>query len=199
MKLPDSTELLKRFDTTALWLKLGLLAESIIPGMKRHVDPTGGCTGWFEDDGFDTEVAKFGRNESSRVTAFRMSWHQLAGIVRMLQLAFEGLPAFIMDEVGVGKTLQAIGFIAVLCHFREYYDKHADYPGEFSMYTCLLPIHQLRPNRRETFPNSFISVHTRSREWTDDVFHSWARENTLRSVHHHHPSRSHDPVAQRAL
>jgi hypothetical protein len=37
-----------------------------------------------------------------------------------------------MDGVGVGKTMQAVGLIACLAHYREHYKKHGKFPGKFS-------------------------------------------------------------------
>jgi hypothetical protein len=37
----------------------------------------------------------------------------------------------LMDGVGVGKTMQAVGLIACLAHYREHYRKHGKFPGKF--------------------------------------------------------------------
>jgi hypothetical protein len=49
----------------------------------------------------------------------------------MMHLNFQNLPILLMDDVGVGKTLQLVGFIALLTYFRAYYDEHGSFPGEF--------------------------------------------------------------------
>ena len=50
-------------------------------------------------------------------------WHQLVGIVKIVMQAFKGEPLMLMDEVGVGKTLQLVGAIATLTFFRDFYEK----------------------------------------------------------------------------
>lgn len=40
-------------------------------------------------------------------------WHQLVGILKMLTVLGEGKPVLVMDQVGIGKTMQAVGLLAM--------------------------------------------------------------------------------------
>jgi SNF2 family DNA or RNA helicase len=44
---------------------------------------------------------------------------------------FEKEPALLMDDVGLGKTIQVLGFYAFVSWFREYHKKQGKYPGCF--------------------------------------------------------------------
>jgi hypothetical protein len=55
-------------------------------------------------------------------------WHQLVGILRLIDRVLDGKSVMLMDGVRVGKTMQAVGLIACLTHYREHYKKH----GKFS-------------------------------------------------------------------
>ncbi|KAF8553378.1 hypothetical protein OG21DRAFT_1414420, partial [Imleria badia] len=61
------------------------------------------------------------------------NWHQLVVILRMLQCAFDGQPIMMMDGISIGKTLQAIRFIACLAYYRLYFTTHSHFPGHFSL------------------------------------------------------------------
>ncbi|KAG1863891.1 P-loop containing nucleoside triphosphate hydrolase protein [Suillus subluteus] len=47
-----------------------------------------------------------------------------------------GRPVMLMDGVGIGKTMQAVGLIACLAHYREHYRKHGKFPGKFAQRFC---------------------------------------------------------------
>ncbi|KAF7964787.1 hypothetical protein HWV62_2906 [Athelia sp. TMB] len=61
-------------------------------------------------------------------------WHQLIGILTLLEAAFENRHMLLMDDMGLGKTMQIAGLIAIITYFREYYDKNQCFPGAFSKY-----------------------------------------------------------------
>lgn len=62
----------------------------------------------------------------------RPHWHQLVGMAKMLDSLFDGKPLLLMDSVGLGKTMQVVGVMALLVYFREYKTHHGVYPGAFS-------------------------------------------------------------------
>jgi len=49
----------------------------------------------------------------------------------MLENVFDGKATLLMDGVGLGKTMQAVGTIACLSYYHEYYQQKGDYPGHF--------------------------------------------------------------------
>ena len=74
---------------------------------------------------------KLGEPETSAMTTegFALKWHQLVGVFRMLERAKASEPILLMDDVGLGKTVQVLAFFAVLAYYREYYEKYKRYPG----------------------------------------------------------------------
>ncbi|KAG2108174.1 uncharacterized protein F5147DRAFT_577082, partial [Suillus discolor] len=50
--------------------------------------------------------------------------HQLVSILRLVDTALDNELVMLMDEVGVGKTMHAVGLITCLGHYREHYRKH---------------------------------------------------------------------------
>lgn len=63
--------------------------------------------------------------------------HQLAGIHKILSNAFLGRGLLLMDEVGLGKTLQLIAAMIIMVAFREHFLKTGDFPGDFRTYPSL--------------------------------------------------------------
>jgi hypothetical protein len=60
-------------------------------------------------------------------------WHQLVGIAALLQRIFTDYSVLLMDEVGLGKTLQSYGVMALLVDYRRYFAKHGRFPGMFGV------------------------------------------------------------------
>lgn len=58
-------------------------------------------------------------------------WHQMLGAQEMLTAAFKGDSTLLMDEVGLGKTMQMVMVIALLDWFRQYWEQHKKFPGAF--------------------------------------------------------------------
>ncbi|CAL1698687.1 unnamed protein product [Somion occarium] len=104
------------------------LEEEGFPSFNEFIDENGVKTPW-------TDAAWFARpyveGENDGRVKLSPKWHQLIGIFKMLKNAFEGHPLMLMDEVGLGKTLQVIGVMAMLAHYRSFYAKHNEYPGWF--------------------------------------------------------------------
>ena len=55
----------------------------------------------------------------------------------MMNLAFIAEPVVLMDEVGLGKTLQIIAIVACLAYYRDYYHQKKYIPGAFSMFLAV--------------------------------------------------------------
>ncbi|KAG1837021.1 P-loop containing nucleoside triphosphate hydrolase protein [Suillus tomentosus] len=105
-----------------LWATLGL-PDKQIPFFNILQDPYGDCDPWTEDG--DTWL-----KENGEPLALR--WHQLVGLVKMVKNAFGGTPILLMDEVGLGKTIQVTALIAVLSFYREFYTMHHCFPGKIA-------------------------------------------------------------------
>ncbi|KAJ7571901.1 P-loop containing nucleoside triphosphate hydrolase protein, partial [Mycena floridula] len=109
--------------TDEMYTRLGL-PQKKIPLFNSLIHPKGaampGTAAW--------DVVK----EKDGLIPLTPHWHQIIGIYKMVSLAFEGKPVLLMDEVGLGKTLQLLGFICVMIYFREFYDKWGKFPGDFA-------------------------------------------------------------------
>jgi SNF2 family DNA or RNA helicase len=60
-----------------------------------------------------------------------LRWHQLVGVLKLVENAFLGRPVLLMDGVGLGKTIQVAAFIAFLTWYRDYFTAHGKFPGRF--------------------------------------------------------------------
>lgn len=107
-----------------LWDMFGVGKEQRVPMLNSFIDPDGIHDPWRHEDWFNsTDSAK---------DKFEPRWHQLVGILRLVENAFESRNSLNVDEVGVGKTLQVIAAIALIISLRHHYEHHHDYPGMFS-------------------------------------------------------------------
>ena len=68
---------------------------------------------------------------------FALRWHQLVGVVKMVECALTSRPLLIMDDVGLGKTLQVLAFFAVMAYYRSYHSEAKRYPGIWGAYLLL--------------------------------------------------------------
>ncbi|KAG1834958.1 P-loop containing nucleoside triphosphate hydrolase protein [Suillus subalutaceus] len=93
----------------ALWTILGL-PEKQIPFFNLFQDPYGNCDAWSEDG-------------QTWLKEMENLW---------LSNAFGGMPVLLMDEVGLGKTIQVTALIAVLSFYREFYTMHNCFPGKIA-------------------------------------------------------------------
>ncbi|TFY76434.1 hypothetical protein EWM64_g7578 [Hericium alpestre] len=84
-----------------LWAQLG---RTTLPFFNTTVDPEGVVTPW---------EAQAWAALSPAPVPFAPRWHQLAGILKILNNIITRQPTLNMDAVGLGKTLQAVGAIAV--------------------------------------------------------------------------------------
>ncbi|KAG2738555.1 hypothetical protein P692DRAFT_201730973 [Suillus brevipes Sb2] len=103
-----------------LWTILGI-PEQRLPFFNALQDPYGNHDPW-------TDKGEEWLKGSGEPLLLR--WHQLVGVAKMVQNAFSGTPILLMDEVGLGKTIQIIALIAILAFYREYYATHNCFPGK---------------------------------------------------------------------
>lgn len=61
----------------------------------------------------------------------RLRWHQKVGILRIFENKFAQKNMALGDEVGVGKTGQALATIAGSVQYEAFHAKHGRYPGKF--------------------------------------------------------------------
>jgi hypothetical protein len=139
----EGVEDLKEKSIDVLWNDLGIL-DQVLPFFNSYSDPDGIRNPWEHEELFRTPA---------NVVPFSPRWHQLIGILRLVQRAFEGEPMLLMDEVGIGKSLQVIAVPVVLAYFREFYDKHSRFPGAFGESRRLLSANHtnvavLHPSKR---------------------------------------------------
>jgi hypothetical protein len=109
-----------------LWEDLGM-PEKKLPFFQTRSDPDAAVDPWSEDG------QQWLDNPASPAQNLAPRWHQLVGILRLIDRVLDGRPVMLMDGVGVGKTMQAVGLIACLAHYREHYRKHGKFPGKFGM------------------------------------------------------------------
>ena len=131
----EGIEEFQHHSTDDLWAMLGR-PDKDLPWFNTHHDPDGIHNRW---DSRDDEWFADPKN----VVPLVPRWHQLVGILRMLQMAFARKPILLMDEVGVGKTFQVVGTITMLAYFRGFWKDKKDYPGAFGKYHLLLLISSL--------------------------------------------------------
>lgn len=124
----SGVEALDKLSEDELWERLGLAKQKHIPFFNVKLDPDGCLTPW---DNTAEAKAFF---ESDRALPLTLRHHQLVGIFRLLELGFDGQPVLLMDEVGLGKTIQVTGYLALLAYFRAYYERRNVFPGDFSTY-----------------------------------------------------------------
>ncbi|KAG1792547.1 P-loop containing nucleoside triphosphate hydrolase protein [Suillus variegatus] len=107
-----------------LWEYLGL-PEKRLPFFQTRSDPDAAIDPWSE------EGQRWLDDPTSLAQSLTPRWHQLVGILRLIDRFLDGKPVMLMDGVGVGKTMQAVGLIACLAHYKEHYRKHGKFPGKF--------------------------------------------------------------------
>lgn len=120
----EGVETWKKNTEADLWTFLGLSAARKIPLFNEFADPDSNLDPW---DSRHAGLFKTGEG----LIPLRPRWHQLVGVMKMLSDMFEGKTVLLMDEVGLGKTLQAVALICMVEFFRNYYKAHHTFPGEF--------------------------------------------------------------------
>ncbi|EGO04148.1 hypothetical protein SERLA73DRAFT_67867 [Serpula lacrymans var. lacrymans S7.3] len=112
-----------------LWWMLGLEQSHTLPHFQTKTDPTTTVKPW------SNEGQKW-LDKNQAAVALTPKWHQLVGIVKMMDKMLKGEPVLLIDEVSVGKMMQAIGVVACAAYFRNFYDTHGKFPGIFGQYKC---------------------------------------------------------------
>jgi hypothetical protein len=107
-----------------LWILLGLHSSKRLPDFNLDVD--------IDMHNYWTDSEYMAANQQ-KLRPLSPRWHQLVGIVKIVTQAFKGEPLMLMDQVGVGKTLQLVGAVVVLNFFRDFYKKSGRFPGTFGM------------------------------------------------------------------
>lgn len=123
----EGTEEFSKMTEAELWQFLGLELKCAIPALNPLIDPNGKVTPR------DPEGPAFFADEAN-TSRLQPRWHQLVGICKLMCNAFEKKPVLLMDEVGLGKTLEAAGFVAVTAYYRDYFREQGFFPGHFSKF-----------------------------------------------------------------
>lgn len=114
-----------------LWDMLGLPGKAL-PGFNTVEDPNGVVDPWSEEwKGF---VA------SRKGVPFGPRWHQLVGMVKLMRHVIRGRPLLLMDEVGVGKTMQIVGMLSLYPVYRQFWLKEGHFPGAFGTLSVFLKL-----------------------------------------------------------
>ncbi|KAH8069438.1 hypothetical protein BXZ70DRAFT_867509, partial [Cristinia sonorae] len=109
----------------ALCEELGIPIMDGVPhvvGFNKTMDPVGKLNPWQHEEEF---------NQLTTKVPVQLKWHQWVGVHKMVVNAFQGKPILLMDDVGVGKTIQVITAMVVLRNFHHYHTQHGKFPGAF--------------------------------------------------------------------
>lgn len=126
----EGTEEMHGFTGEELYKKLGIPGGQI-PFFNTSYDPQGLHDPWTD------EGRKWLETHGKPLA---LHWYQIVGVLKMERNAFANRPVLIMDEVGLGKTIQVAAFIAVMTYYREHFTKHGSFPGEFKIKTGKYPV-----------------------------------------------------------
>ncbi|KAG1717668.1 P-loop containing nucleoside triphosphate hydrolase protein, partial [Suillus occidentalis] len=140
-----------------LWEHLGL-SEKKLPFFQARSDPDAAIDPWSE------EGQQWLDNPTSPTQKLAPRWHQLVGILRLIDRVLDCEPVMLMDGVGVGKTMQAVGLIACLAHYREHYRKHGKFPGKFAQ-----RIHKKTGGNIPDLPVVIMSPPNLQHQWMSEI------------------------------
>ncbi|KAH7917293.1 hypothetical protein BV22DRAFT_1026655 [Leucogyrophana mollusca] len=119
----EGVEHLKDLTLNDLWRKLGLPTDALVFFQER-TDPTATIDPW-TPEGIEW------LQTNPLAEALMPRWHQLVSILFLVDCMLKGNPVLLMDEVGVGKTMQAIGLIAIRAFFYDHFASKGKFPGIF--------------------------------------------------------------------
>ncbi|KAG2063373.1 hypothetical protein BDR04DRAFT_1038198 [Suillus decipiens] len=120
-----------QFSVDDLWQQLGFQQSKQLPFFQTHTDPNGVVCPW-------SEVGQAWLDDPlNDAPVLTPHWHQLVGMLKMVDRALLGEPVMLMDGVGIGKTMQAVGVIACLAHYHDFYLMHGAFPGKFASRKCV--------------------------------------------------------------
>ncbi|EJF58184.1 hypothetical protein DICSQDRAFT_25821, partial [Dichomitus squalens LYAD-421 SS1] len=119
----------QEYNTDALWGALGLADTRLLPSFNPVQDARDDASE--RVDPWDTENwASF--LASGEGVKLEPRWHQLVGLVKIMRHVIEGKPLLLMDQVGVGKTLQIVAAITTYGLFHRYFQTHKKFPGAYA-------------------------------------------------------------------
>lgn len=137
-----------------LWALLGLL-EKAVPFFNARQDPFLANDPW-------TKEGRQWLNDNGKPLELRP--HQLVGVVKMIVNFFAGRAVLLMDEVGLGKTIQFTASVAILAYYRDYYTTHMRFPGAFGA----LPFHSFSLSFFMRLPD-VIAITSAGKEWRSGI------------------------------
>ncbi|KAG2108131.1 hypothetical protein BD769DRAFT_1366000 [Suillus cothurnatus] len=141
-----------------LWQQLGLQQTKQLPFFQTHTDPNGAIFPWSE------KGQAWLDNPLNKAPVLAPHWHQLVGILKMVDRALLGEPVMLMDGVGLGKTMQAIGVIVCLAHYQDYYTMHGMFPGKFASRKCVKTGGNL-----PDLPTVIVCPPNLQHQWTNEI------------------------------
>ncbi|EJD44798.1 hypothetical protein AURDEDRAFT_125089 [Auricularia subglabra TFB-10046 SS5] len=130
--LTDATAWLTPYDEPGLW-RLAGVSNGKIPGMVEYIHPNIRINSWATGrygEIWKTELAKAKANQPSELKPFSLTKIQFMGIIQMAVWYMHNEGGLLLDDVGVGKTMQAFGFCALLRYWHLYYKHHQCLPGD---------------------------------------------------------------------
>lgn len=130
----EGVEEYQRFSIKELWTMLGR-PDQTVPSFNAKQDPDGHHNAW-SDDG-----AKW-LQASSNGIPLNLRWHQIVGVMKMMENGFSGKPVLLMDGVGLGKTIQVSAYIALLSWYRDHFEIHGKFPGNFGAWLTAVHLPQ---------------------------------------------------------
>ncbi|KAI9069699.1 hypothetical protein FKP32DRAFT_1549581, partial [Trametes sanguinea] len=123
----EGVEAYAKLTVDQMRLMLGLPSPHF-PFFNKKQDPAGVHLPWSEE----------GRAalRSADATDLSPFWHQWVGVLKIADNMMSRKNVLLMDQVGVGKTMQAIGSIAVYEWLRLTYLEKGHYPDRFGESIC---------------------------------------------------------------
>lgn len=101
------------------------LSGNTFPQFNNKQDINGAHDPWLEHDREWFSLSQNGEDLVPR-------WHQVIGVLKMIENFFVDRPTLLMDDVGLGKTLQVAGLFSTLAFYRDHHEKNGCFPGKFS-------------------------------------------------------------------
>lgn len=117
-------EHLARHTVSELYEELGTTQQQV-PDFNNFFDINGEHDPWLAKHN-----AWFEKDSPAR-RPFKLRWHQLCAIVKIMENLLKQSGVLVMDAVGIGKTLEAIGVIAWRAYFLSVFEKQNKFPGKF--------------------------------------------------------------------
>ncbi|KAI9062330.1 hypothetical protein FKP32DRAFT_1535605, partial [Trametes sanguinea] len=121
----EGVEAYKKLTIEQMRVAFGL-PTAHFPFFNKTTDSTGNEDPWTES----------GRQALASPNAAELKpfWHQWVGLLKIVDNLMDGKNLMLMDQVGVGKTLQAVGTLAMYEWLRVHKDSRGQYPARFGQY-----------------------------------------------------------------